>query len=63
MTSISLGVVGLFSLPDLDLTLVCSICLENHHFQEAVLLILFIVFFVSNWLTSPPLGCACFFLF
>jgi hypothetical protein len=33
-TSISLGVMELLNnLPDLDLTLVCGICLENHPFH------------------------------
>ena len=30
---ISLGLIGLVSLPDLDLTLVNGICLENHPFH------------------------------
>jgi hypothetical protein len=30
---IFLGVLGLFSLPNLDLTLVCGMCVENHPFH------------------------------
>ena len=47
--SISLGDMGLLSLPYLDLTLILGICLESHSFQADFPVLLLKVFVVKSY--------------